>query len=49
MDCSDFWLQKGMQCQVQGNIEAAMDYYKQGLRKHPLHHQLIYSLAICYS
>ena len=26
-----------------------MDYYKQGLRKHPCQHSLIYSLAVCYS
>ena len=32
-----------------GEIKAAMDYFKQGLRINPGKHKLIYSLAVCYS
>ena len=37
-----------MQIQKKGQIDAAMDYYRQGLRKNPTSHILIYSLAVCY-
>ena len=35
MDGIDFWLQKGMERAVLGKTDAAMDYYRQGLRKNP--------------
>ena len=28
MECSDFWLQKGVQCSKEGKAEAALDYYR---------------------
>lgn len=43
-----FWQQRGLQCAKEGEIYAAMDYYRQGLRKIPHDHTLIYSLAVCY-
>lgn len=49
MDSTDFWQQKGIQCAKKGQIDAALDYYRQGLRQFPTSHILIYSLATCYS
>lgn len=49
MDQFEFWQQKGLQCAKQGKIDAAMDYYRQGLRRCPTEHALIYSVAVCYS
>ena len=49
MDSYEFWQQKGLQCSKQGEIYAAMDYYRQGLRRTPTQHILIYSVAVCYS
>ncbi len=49
MDGVEFWQQKGIQCQNNGRVDAAMDYYRQGLRKNPTNLVLIYSIAICYS
>ena len=48
MDGIDFWLQKGMQKAVQGKADAAMDYYRQGLRKNLTNLTLIYNLANSY-
>ena len=49
MDSVEFWQQKGLQESHKGKIDAAMDYYRQGLRKNPTDHILIYSLGVCYS
>ena len=46
---SDFWQQRGLIEVKKGEIKAAMDYFKQGLRLNPSKHKLIYSLAVCYS
>ena len=48
MECSDFWLQKGVQCSKEGKAEAALDYYRQGLRKNPNDQILLFSLALGY-
>ena len=48
MPSVDFWQQKGLQCCKKGQVDAAMDYYRQGLRDFPNEHILIYSLAVCY-
>lgn len=49
MNHYEFWQQKGLQCSKQGKVDAAMDYYRQGLRRSPTEHVLIYSVACCYS
>lgn len=48
MESVDFWLQRGVSESNKGNIEAAMDYFKQGLRKNPTNLVLIYCLANAY-
>ena len=44
----DFWMQQGMQRAIRGETAAAMDYYRQGLRKNPTNLLLIYNLANSY-
>ena len=49
MECVDFWHHKGFQeSKRTKSYYSAMDYYRQGLRKFPNDHVLIYSLAVCY-
>lgn len=48
MDGPEFWQQKGLLCSLEGKSDAAMDYYRQGLRKNPSDEQLLYSLALSY-
>jgi len=43
-----FWLQKAIKISKQGNVEAAVDFYKQGLKYNPLNQNLLYNLACCY-
>lgn len=33
----------------QGKIDAAIDYFRQGMRQNPTELSLIYCLAVCYS
>ena len=48
MKSPDFWLQKGILCANEGKVEAAMDYYRQGLRLNPNSRELLYNLANSY-
>jgi tetratricopeptide (TPR) repeat protein len=48
MDDPKFWLQKIIKLDSINTKEAAIDYYKQGLRKKPLARILIYNIACCY-
>ena len=49
MESVGFWQQKGQQFARDGKTFEAMDYYRQGLRKHPTEHVLIYCVAACYA
>jgi tetratricopeptide (TPR) repeat protein len=49
MESVEFWQQKGIICCAEGKIDAAIDYFRQGLKKNPTESILIYSLANCYA
>lgn len=48
MNGTDFWMQRALMCTQEAKIEAAIDYYKQGLRIQPTCESLLYNLACAF-